>query len=124
MELLPAILSECFPRQVGQIAVEHKQKVHRPNNGLFTALSLIRSERSVLVKGLKFVPSPGSLDLFSVKTDTESFFKRLYLKAHFHNQASIPEKDVFEAINHKKSTWSPLSQNLVPLDHFMLVMTL
>ncbi len=63
--------------------------------------------RSVLAKGLKFVPSPGSLDLFSVKTGTESFFRRLRLKAHFHNQTSIPEKDVFEAVNPKKSTWSP-----------------
>jgi hypothetical protein len=35
-------------------------------------LTLSDSERSVLAKGLKFVPSPGSLDIFSVKTDTES----------------------------------------------------
>ncbi len=28
------------------------------------------------------------------------------MKAHFHNQ-TIPQKDVFEAVNPKKSTWSP-----------------
>ena len=44
-------------------------------------LTLSDSEKSVLEKGVKFVPSPGSLDLFSVKTDTESFFRRLRLKA-------------------------------------------
>ena len=72
-------------------------------------LTLSDSERSVLleISPLKFVPSPGSLDLFSVKTDTKSLFRRLCLKAHFHNQTSIPQKDVFEAVNPKKSTWSP-----------------
>ncbi len=80
-----------------------------------TNLTLSDSERSVLAKGLKFVPSPRSLDLFSVKTDTESFFRYLHLKAHFHNQTSIPQKEVFEAVNPKKSTWSPhVKINLVP----------
>ncbi len=82
-------------------------------------LTLSDSERSVLAKGLKFVPSPGSLDLFSVKTDTESFFRRLHLKAHFHNQTSIPQKDVFEAVNPKKSTWSPPEDQFGSLELFI-----
>ena len=82
-------------------------------------LTLSDSERSVLAKGLKFVPNPGSLDLFSVKADTESFFRRLRLKAHFHNQPSVPHKDVFEAINPKKSSWSPPDDQYGSLELFI-----
>ena len=69
-------------------------------------LPLSDSQKSILAKGLKFVPNPGSLDIYSVKQDTESFFRRLRLKAFFHNKSSVP-KDVFEAIKTKKSTWTP-----------------
>ncbi len=55
----------------------------------------------------------------SVKTDTESFFRRLRLKAHFHNQTSIPQKDVFEAVNPKKSTWSPPEDQFGSLELFI-----
>ena len=41
------------------------------------------------------------------------------LKAHFHNQASILEKDVFEAINPKKSTWSPPEDQFSSLELFI-----
>ena len=64
-------------------------------------LHLSDSERSALAKGLKFVPSPGSLNLFSVNTYTEQFFRRLRLKAFFHDQSSVSNKDVFETISHK-----------------------
>ena len=70
-------------------------------------------------KGLKFVPNPGFLDLFSVKADIESFFRRLHLKAHFHNQPSIPHKDVFEAVNPKKSAWSPPDDQYGSLELFI-----
>ena len=65
---------------------------------ILSHLPLSDSERSILAKGLKFVPNPGSLDIYSVKQDTESFFRRLRLKAFFHNKTSVP-KDVFEVIN-------------------------
>ena len=80
-------------------------------------LHLSDSERSVLAKGLKFVSSPGSLNLFSVKTDTEQFFRRLRLKALFHDQSSVSNKNVFETISHKKSSWSP--DDLWSLDLFI-----
>ena len=82
-------------------------------------LHLSDSERSVLAKGLKFVPSPGSLNLFSVKTDTEQFFRRLCLKAFFHDQSSVSNKDVFETISHKKSSWSPDEGQSGSLDLFI-----
>ena len=51
--------------------------------------------------------------------DTESFFRRLRLKAHFHNQPSVPHKDVFEAINPKKSSWSPPDDQYGSLELFI-----
>ena len=70
-------------------------------------LPLTDPERIILTKGLKFVPNSGPIDFFSVKEDTETFFRRLRLKALFHNnQSSLYNKDVFEAINPKKSSWS------------------
>ena len=82
-------------------------------------LPLTDSERSVLAKGLKFVPNPGSLDFYTAKADTESFFRRLRLKAHFHNQTSISQRDVFEAANPKKSSWSPPEGQFGSLDLFI-----
>ena len=71
-------------------------------------LSLSDPERSVLAKGLKFVPNSGPIDLFSVKEDTEAFYRRLRLKGLFHNQSSTyNNKDIFEQVNPKKSSWSP-----------------
>ena len=64
------------------------------------------NERFVLAKGLKFVPNPGSVDSFSVKEDTEKFFRHLRLKAHFFNSNSVQVKNVFETLNPKKSSWS------------------
>ena len=43
----------------------------------------------------------------------------MHLKAHFHNQASIPEKDVYEAINPKKPTWSPPEDQFGSLELFI-----
>ena len=82
-------------------------------------LPLTDSESSVLVKGLKFVPNPGSLDFYTAKADTESFFRRLCLKAHFHNQTSASQRDVFEATNPKKSSWSPPEGQFGSLDLFI-----
>ena len=71
-------------------------------------LPLSDSERSVLAKGLKFVPNSGPIDFFSVKEDTETFFRRLRLRAHFQNKFSTyNNKDIFEQLNPKKSYWSP-----------------
>ena len=86
-----------FNSLIGHLPVstdDHASSVDRTNLVVTIPpdLTLSDSERSVLAKGLKFVPHPGSLDLFSVKADTESFFRRLQLKAHFHNQPSVPTR--------------------------------
>ena len=82
--------SSKFNSLIGTLPDYHASSVDRTNL-VFTIpldLYLYDSERSVLAKGLKFVRNSGSLDLFSVKANNESFFRRLRLKAHFHNQPS------------------------------------
>ena len=41
------------------------------------------------------------------------------MKAHFHNQTSIPQKDVFEAVNPKKSTSSTPEDQFGSLELFI-----
>lgn len=64
---------------------------------------------------MKFIPRKPTIDEFQAKHDAESFFCRLRLKAHFHNQQpddndeNSPSQEV-NAIDNlipKKSTWTP-----------------
>ena len=57
-------------------------------------LTLSDSERSVLAKGLKFVPHPGSLDLFSVKAD-RILFQTLAAESSFSQPALRPPQGRF-----------------------------
>ena len=79
--------------------------------GLPENLPLSDSERSVLSKGLNFVPVAKRTDEFSVKQDVEKLLRRVQLKAFFHDKednSNTSEKDVFETLNVRKSKWSPL----------------
>ena len=49
-------------------------------------LSLSDAEKSVLNKGLNFVPISKKLDEFSIKQDVEKFLCRVQLKAFFHDK--------------------------------------
>ena len=48
-------------------------------------LLLNNAEHSVLSKGLTFVPKVNKTDEYQVKADCEKVFRRLRLKAHFHD---------------------------------------
>ena len=49
-------------------------------------LPLTDSEKSVLSRGLNFVPIAKSTDEFSVMQDFEKFLRRIQLKAFFHDK--------------------------------------
>ena len=49
-------------------------------------LNLSEAEKSVLRKGLNFVPIKPTTDEFTAKEDCEKLFRQLRLKAFFHNQ--------------------------------------
>ena len=64
-------------------------------------LPLSNSEKSVLSKGLNFVPISKKLDEFSVKQDVEKFLRRIQLKAFFHDKeddSNTSDKDTFETL--------------------------
>ena len=73
-------------------------------------LSLSKAEKSVLSKGLTFVPVKKSIDEYRVKADCEKFYRRLRLRAHFHNgEASASHAkpdtcDPFDKLHTKEST--------------------
>ena len=49
-------------------------------------LNLSEAEKSVLKKGLNFIPSKPTTDEFTSKEDCEKFYRRLRLKAFFHDK--------------------------------------
>ena len=98
-------------------------------------LPLTSEERNVLNKGLKFVPQRQNVDEFQAKHDTETFFRRLRLKAHFHKNnseqstqetndpiAASPTPDDITLINNlfpSKSSWTPRPGKISALDLYI-----
>ena len=77
------------------------------------------AERSVLSKGLNFVPIFKKLDEFSVKQDVEKFLRRVQLKAFFHDKeddSNTPDKDIFVTFQTRKSKWTPPDGQFASLD--------
>ena len=88
-------------------------------------LPLSEGEKSVLSKGLTFVPVKKSTDEYRVKADCEKFYHHLHLCAHFHNkEASEPQAtpnscDPFAKLNKKESTWTPLEGKFIAIGHYV-----
>ena len=85
-------------------------------------LPLSNSEKSVLSKGLNFVPISKKLDEFSVKQDVEKFLRRVQLKASFHDKeddSNTSDKDTFETLQTRKSKWTPPEGQFASLDFFI-----
>ncbi|XP_033095683.1 uncharacterized protein LOC117100195 [Anneissia japonica] len=83
-------------------------------------LDLTDDERSVLSKGLSFVPKREFVDDFQVKSDLELFYRRLRLKARFHNHNILPkEQDDFTCLVKNKSNWTPPAGQFKTLDLYI-----
>ena len=88
-------------------------------------LPLSETEKSVLSKGLSFVPVKKSTDEYQVKADCEKFYQRLRSHAHFHNeeasesQATPDTCDPFAKLNYKESTWTPAEGKFTAIDHYV-----
>ena len=73
-------------------------------------LSLSDAEKSVLSKGLNFIPIAKQTDEFTTKQDVKKFLRHVRLKAFFHDkedQSDITEKDAFETLTTRKLKWTP-----------------
>ena len=87
-------------------------------------LPLNSAEHSVLSKGLTFVPTVNKTDEYQVKADCEKFFRRLRLKAHFHDSEDEHHEgdnqhDPFTKFDNKTSTWTPPDGKFSALDHYI-----
>ena len=87
-------------------------------------LLLNSAEHSVLSKGLTFVPTVNKTDEYQVKADCEKFFRRLRLKAHFHESddehyEGVNHRDPFTKFDNKTSTWTPPDGKFSALDHYI-----
>ena len=105
----PQITSDSSPENL-------KTVVTIPEN-----LLLSDSEKSVLSKGLNFVPISQKTDEFSVKQDVEKFLRRVQLKAFFHDKeddSNISNEDIFETLQVRKSKWTPPEGQFASLDFF------
>ena len=85
-------------------------------------LPLSNAEKSVLSKGINFVPTSKKSDEFSTRQDVEKFLRRVQLKAFFHNKedkSDNTEKDAFETLTAKKSKWTPPESQFASRDYFI-----
>ena len=87
-------------------------------------LPLNNAEHSVLSKGLTFVPTVNKTDEYQVKADCKKFFRRLCLKAHFHDSEDEHHEDdnhhdPFTKFDNKTSTWTPPDGKFSALDHYI-----
>ena len=87
-------------------------------------LPLNSAEHSVLSKGLTFVPTVNKTDEYQVKADCAKFFRRLRLKAHFHDSEDEHHEgdnqhDPFTKFDNKTSTWTPPDRKFSALDHYI-----
>ena len=78
-----------------------RQRLVQVNTKLFN-LDLTESKRSVLSKGLNFVPEQSKAMKYTKKSDVAGYFRRPRLHAHFNNgldesqEINIEGKDPFE----------------------------
>ena len=85
-------------------------------------LPLSNAEKSVLSKGLNFVPISKKSDEFTTREDVEKFLRRVQLKAFFHNKedkSDNTKKDAFETLTAKKSKWTPPEGQFASIDYFI-----
>ena len=111
-------------------------------------LELTEAEKSVLRKGLSFVPVKPKAEEFTTREDCEKYFRQLRLRAFFHdnqhtdngtppsdttdNETSPPgptdnvtqpsdhcEETIFSQLKPKRSKWIPPSGSFPALDHYI-----
>ena len=88
---------------------------------------LSHDELSVLNKGLKFIPEKNTIDQFQTIHDTETFFRRLRLKAFFHNKIQnsqscddrSPTETLIDNLFSTRSKWTPPQGLHSSLDYYI-----
>ena len=77
-------------------------------------ISLTENDKSLLSKGMKFIPtSPKPISYKSLLKDLNNFTRKMRLKYHFADHGSNPHP------SHVKSTWQPPLQPSVALESYL-----
>ena len=97
---------------VGTQALPSKLVVTIPDD-----LPLDEHEKSVLAKGLNYIPTATRTDEYTTRADCEKFFRRMRLQAHFSSEQetrvtdtsqNVPSEDFdFASLKPKTSRWTP-----------------
>ena len=93
-------------------------------------LQLDTHKRSVLEKGLNYIPTRKHCDEYTAKADCEKFYRRLRLKAHFSSNQESREMDTsqtpvlsvdttFDSLKPKTSNWTPPPGRFGSLDYYI-----
>ena len=83
------------------------------------SIRLSDSEKSILAKGLKFVPLQQKFSHQRALQDAHSFIRILRLKHHFHDTPDRPiSNSLFSPFGYK-SSWTPPTGNSLVLDYFV-----
>ena len=93
-------------------------------------LPLTKYERSVLTKGLNFIPTAHHSDECTARSDCENFFRRLQLRGHYSSIKDPVDTTIAENTNHsgdfdfgslkrKTTRWTPPSWQFSALDYYI-----
>lgn len=88
-------------------------------------VSISEHERTLLNKGLNFIPTPKHLDKASVLRDLDAFFRRTLLRAHFFNSTNASTtvsneyEKVIKSVVAKKSSFTPSSDHFPAIQKFI-----
>ena len=124
-------------RELGLTTTPFNDVADPPNSKLVITipenLTLTDNERSLLSKGLSFIPTRPRGDEYTAKADCESLYRRLRLKAHFHKKENKKEQnentdqphtsdqvdDSFQTLKPKTSTWTPPIRRFATLEYYI-----
>ena len=123
--------------ELGLTATQFNEVADPPNSKLVVTipenLTLTENERSLLSKGLSFIPTRPRGDEYTAKADCESFYRHLHLKAHFHIKETEKEQnenidqphtsnrvnDSFQPLQPKTSAWTPPPGRFAAFEYYI-----
>ena len=123
--------------ELGLTATQFNEVADPPNSKLVVTipenLTLTENERSLLSKGLSFIPTRPRGDEYTAKADCESFYRHLHLKAHFHIKETEKQQnenidqphtsnrvnDSFQPLQPKTSTWTPPPGRFAAFEYYI-----
>lgn len=94
--------------KLSQLGIETSTPKFQPTKVVCIPPDLLLSadERSILSKGLSFVPAPRSCNSYDILRDAQKMTRRFKLRYFFRDSANR-ERSIFESINPKTSNWTP-----------------